>query len=127
VAISLRLDEDVLQNFQSAMSTFKQNDLCGSIPLLRLSVENSLRHLAEICEIPPPEKTKLDTLGPINDRLYENKIYDQGLKSMIDAFKIEADPIAHGAVKLEDPERAKNLIERAELIIKSIYLIKKTS
>jgi len=126
-AKTLRLDEDVLQNYQSAINTFKQGDLSGSIPLLRLAVENSLRHLAEVRQIELPDKAKLDTLGPINEILYQAKIYDQGIKTMIAAFNIEAGPISHGKVKLEDTERAKNLVERAQMIIRNIYIIKKSS
>ena len=124
-AKGLRLDEDVLQNFQSAIKTFRQSDFSGSVPLLRLAVENSLRHLAEVRNIELPDKAKLDTLGPINESLYQSKIYDQGVKTMIDAFNIEVGPITHGAIKLEDNERAKNLIERAQMIIRRIYLVKK--
>jgi len=124
-AKNLRLDEDVLQNYQSAINTFKQGDLSGTIPLLRLAVENSLRHLAEAGHIELFEKPKLDTLGPINERLYQAKIYEQGTKTMIDAFNIEVGPIGHGAVKLEDTERTKNLIERTQMIIRKIYIVKK--
>jgi Cdc6-like AAA superfamily ATPase len=122
---NLLLDEDVLQNYQSAINTFKKGDLSGTIPLLRLSVENALRHLAEVCQVELHDKAKLDTLGPINDSVYRAKVYDQGLKTMIDAFNIEVGPICHGAVKLEDIERAKNLIERAQIIIRKLYIIKK--
>jgi hypothetical protein len=124
-AKNLLLDEDVLQNYQSAINTFKKGDLSGTIPLLRLSVENALRHLAEVCQVELHDKAKLDTLGPINDSVYRAKVYDQGLKTMIDAFNIEVGPICHGAVKLEDIERAKNLIERAQIIIRKLYIIKK--
>lgn len=124
-AKNLRLDEDVLQNYQSAISIFRQGDLSGTIPILRLAVENSLRHLAEIHKIELPDKAKFDTLSPINEKLYQNKIYNQGIKAMIDAFNIEAGPICHGKVKLDDTDRAKNLVERAQMIIRNIYIIKK--
>lgn len=126
-ARNIRLDEDVLQNYQSAVNTLNQGDLCGSVPLLRLAVENSLRHLSATLEIELPDRAKLDTLGPINERLYQSKIYDQGTKAMIDAFNIEVGPIVHGAIKLEDMERARNLVERCEIILRNIYSIKKDS
>jgi len=124
-AKNLRLDEDVLQSYQSAVDTFKHGDLSGSVPLLRLTVENALRHLAKVCQIELPEKAKFNTIGPINEKLHKAKIYDQGLKSMIAAFNVEVGPICHGSIKLEDTARARNLMERAQLIIKKIYTIKK--
>ena len=51
-----------------------------------------------------PERAKLDTLGPINEKLYQEKIYDQGTYSMIVAFGVEVNPIGHGAVKIEDAD-----------------------
>lgn len=124
-AANLRLDEDVLQNFQSAVRTFKQRDIGGSVSLLRLAVENTLRHLAEACNIDLPERPKLNTLGPINDKLCKAKIYDEGLRLMIQAFTMEVNPIVHGKIVIDDTERAKNLFDRAEMIIKRAYKIKK--
>jgi hypothetical protein len=121
---SLRLDEDVLLNFESAVKTFRNGDLSGSIPQLRLSIEKSLRHLAEAFEAELPDKPSLDTLGPINNRLSQLHIYDQGVKTMIDAFAIEANPIVHGAVSLEDSERTKNFFDRSQMIIQKLYRLK---
>jgi hypothetical protein len=124
-AKNLLLDEDVLQNYQSAIKTLKEGNLSGSIPLLRLAVENALRHLAKVYQIELPDKAKFDTIAPINERIYQTGVYDQGLKTMIDAFNVEVGPICHGAVKLEDAERAKNLLERTQMIIRKLYIIKK--
>jgi Cdc6-like AAA superfamily ATPase len=124
-AKNLLLDEDVLQNYQSAINTLKEGNLSEVIPLLRLAVENTLRHLAKVYQIELPDKVKFDTLAPINEMMYRAKVYDQGLKAMIDAFNIEVGPICHGTVKLEDAERAKNLLERAQMIIRKLYIIKK--
>lgn len=124
-AKNLPLDEDVLQNYQSAIKTLKEGNLSGSIPLLRLAVENALRHLAKVYQIELPDKAKFDTIAPINEKIYQARVYDQGLKTMIDAFNVEVGPICHGAVKLEDAERAKNLLERTQMIIRKLYIIKK--
>lgn len=118
-AKNLLLDEDVLQNYQSAINTLKEGNLSGSVPLLRLAVENALRHLAKVYHIDLLDKAKFDTLAPINQKMYQAKVYDQGLKAMIDAFNVEVGPICHGKVKLEDAEIAKNLLERAQMIIGS--------
>lgn len=122
---NLSLDKDVLENYQSAIKLFKEGNYFGMVPLLRLAIENSLRHLAKICQIELSEKPSEDTLSPINRKMSEAKVYDQEVETMITAFSIEVNPICHGRVKLEDQERAKNLLERAQMIIKKLYLIKK--
>jgi len=124
-AKNLRLNEEVFKNFQSAINSFRSADYDGAITVLRLAVENSLRNLAEFCKVGLPSRSKEDTLGPINDRLYNAKIYDQGLKTMIIAFATQVNPIAHGRVKLKSADRAKLLIEQAKMIIRELYLIKK--
>ena len=124
-ATNLRLDEDVLQNFEAAVKTFRDGNLSESIPLLRLSIENALRHLSISSHVELSDKPSQDTLSPINDRLFQSKVFDQGIKTMIDAFAIEANPIAHGAVELDDIERAKNLFERAQMIIQKVYRLRK--
>lgn len=124
-ARNLRLDKDVVENLQAALRNFKYGEYNEAIPVLRLAVENSLRNLAKYLDLKLPSRHKLDTLGPINTALYKAKTYDQGLKSMIDAFAIQANPIGHGAVKLEFSDVAKLLKEQAKIIIRMLYTIKK--
>ncbi|MEM2129826.1 MAG: hypothetical protein QXZ70_04425 [Candidatus Bathyarchaeia archaeon] len=124
---NLCLDEDVLQSYQSAIKIFKEGNFSQMVPLLRLTVENALRNLAKVCQIELPKKPKYDTISPINEFLYEAKVYDQGLKAAIEGFNTEVNPICHGKIKLEDEEIAKNLLERVQLITRKLYLIKKKS
>jgi hypothetical protein len=125
-AQSLKVDEDVIQNLQSAFKTFNSGDFCGAMPTLRQSVEKALRHLADAQKIALSDKPSRDTLGPINERLFAEHIYDQSIKTMVDAFAMEVNPIIHGAIELKNIERTKNLFERAQLIIQEIYQIKRS-
>lgn len=92
---------------------------------MRLAIETSLRKLCEWYSIELPSKRTEDTLGPINDRLLQNKVLKRDLHSMIVSFKVQADPIAHGRVKVRSFEQARVLTDLAKIIIREIYELKK--
>ena len=121
----LQLDEDVFQNLQSSDFSFDREDYGGTISLMRTAVETSLRHLCEVANVEIPAKQSEDTLSPINVLLLQQKVYDRGTDTRIAAFAIQANPIAHGRVKVNH-EQAKNLRESGNLIIKEIYQIMKS-
>lgn len=122
----IRLDEDILRKLESVGQSFLAHDYDGAVTIMRLAVESSLRKLSEDCNVELPEKQREDTLGPINARLFQSKVYARNLHSMIISFKTQADPVVHGRVIVESYDQARVVLDLGKIIIREIYRLKKS-
>lgn len=123
----VRLDEEILKKLESIGQSFLAHDYDGAVTLMRHAVEISLRKLSRHYAVELPQKHKEDTLGPINDRLLQNKVYDQNLHSMIVSLKIQADPVVHGRVNIGSYDQARVVLDLGRIIIRRIYRIRKNT
>ncbi|HUV54830.1 MAG TPA: hypothetical protein VMW03_06455 [Candidatus Krumholzibacteriaceae bacterium] len=115
----LPVHDDVIRDLEAAGQNLNVGLYDPCVSTCRSAIENSLRKLynnkmKKQC----PRNVTIDML---NQQMFDNKVYDRGLNSLIKGFTVQTNPIVHREVTNIGEDTAKALFDMTQAIVREIF------